>query len=105
MPIKRTGTGPKTRVKMHASSLITYSTKNPSKICITVRLMNIENSGNSLSLWMIPPFCLECWCAWGRVATFFREIGHSDSKIYMLMSEVVNKLFVEGVVKKCLQAE
>ena len=35
-----------------------------------------------------------------RVATFFREIGRSDSKIHMLMSEVVNKLFVEGFVKK-----
>ena len=34
------------------------------------------------------------------VATFFHEIGRSDSKIHMLMSEVVNKLFVEGFVKK-----
>ena len=34
-----------------------------------------------------------------RVATFFREIGRSDSKIHMLMSEVVNKLFVEEFVK------
>ena len=36
----------------------------------------------------------------GRVATFFREIGPSDSKIHMLMSEVVNKPIVEGFVKK-----
>ena len=35
-----------------------------------------------------------------RVATFIREIGPSDSKIHMLMSEVVNKLIVEGFVKK-----
>ena len=31
---------------------------------------------------------------------FFREIGPSDSKIHMLMSEVVNKPIVEGFVKK-----
>ena len=36
----------------------------------------------------------------GWPATFFRHIGPSDSKIHMLMSEVVNKSIVEGFVKK-----
>ena len=43
------------------------------------------------------PICIHC----ARVATFFREIGPSESKIHMLMSEVVNKPIVEGFVKKC----
>ena len=30
-----------------------------------------------------------------------REIDPSDSKIHMLMSEVVNKPIVDGFVKKC----
>ena len=46
---------------------------------------------------------IQCTCTTQypfRVATFFRQIGPSDSKIHMLMSEVVNKPIVEGFVKK-----
>ena len=38
----------------------------------------------------------QCFC---RVATFFREIGRSDSKIHMLMSEVVNNQLWKVVYK------